>query len=87
VKLANEVHTLNGCFSLEGLAAAREFLEAALKSVSILHSMGTAHRNLKPANRIDKHGALVLSDPGMDVFPTSLDRPVSSSGASPPTPR
>jgi serine/threonine protein kinase len=87
LRIAARMHLLDGSFSQSGLTEDAKFVKAALEPVAILHSLQIAHRDLKPANMlIGKDKALILSDAGMAVFPTSLHRPVPSPGASPPAP-
>jgi serine/threonine protein kinase len=87
LRLAAGIHLLDGSFSQSGLTEAAKFVKAVLEPLAILHSLQIAHRDLKPANMlIGKDKALILSDAGMAVFPTSLHRPVPSPGASPPAP-
>ncbi len=47
--LAAGIHLLDGSFSQPGLMEAAKFVKAALEPLSILHSLGIAHRDLKPA--------------------------------------
>jgi serine/threonine protein kinase len=69
---------LDGSFSPQGLTEATTFVNAALEPLSILHLLGIAHLDLKPANKlIGKDNTVTLSDAGIAVFPTLMHRPLS----------
>jgi serine/threonine protein kinase len=86
-KLASEIHTSTGGFSLTVLKDAGQLLQSILEVLGRMHELGIAHRDVKPENiLVNKDGNKVIADAGLAVFPTSLHIPKPSRDSSLKTP-